>query len=96
MLGSNISFMAKIFPVRLPGDRGTIGFYTTRFVEAANPEEAELLALANLQKEEMLNPAGVPMPKDAKVFFEEITEVRLSDVPKGGGAGFTFYAVEKE
>jgi len=53
-----------------------MGFYATRWVEAAGPEEAELKVLEMMRAEDTFQPPeGQPKPKDAKVFFEEIVEV---------------------
>ena len=81
------------FPGVLANTEELIGFYTTRFVEASTPEEAEMTALANLKNEESLQlPEGIAPPKNAKVHFEEIEEVSQSDVPEIN-AGFTFYVM---
>ena len=66
------------------------GFYTTRWVEAANAKEAEFAALAILKADERFE----DMPRDqrnkeAKVFFEEIAQCNLK--PKFTGGGFTFF-----
>lgn len=38
----------KHFPGVLLNEKGTVGFYTTRFVQAESPEQAELEAVALL------------------------------------------------
>lgn len=64
------------FPGELANTKELIGFYTTRFVEANTPEEAEMKALDNLKSEESFQlPEGVRPPENAKVYFEEIEEV---------------------
>lgn len=81
------------FPGILIGEESPVGFYTTRFVEAETPADAELNVLANLKNEKSLTlPVGHPKPMDAKVFFEEITLVDFSDVPESS-SGFTFYVM---
>ncbi len=66
------------------------GFYTTRWVEAANAEEAEFSALATLKADEFFE----DMPKDqrnkeARVYFEEIEQ--CTKEPKKAGKGFIFF-----
>jgi hypothetical protein len=75
------------------GHTELMGFFTTRWVEAASPEEAELKALAMMRVEDTFKlPDGRPKPKDAKVFFEEIIEV---DGPQTRG-GATWYAMDEK
>ena len=72
------------FPaVLMDSDRSMGGFFVNLFVEAADPGEAEQLALAELRNEPKLAlPAGVQRPKNAKVIFESINEVDAADVPQ--------------
>ena len=65
------------FPGELLGEYGLMGFYTTRWVEAASEEEAEMLALEALRSDPDLQPSLEvrDRSKAAKVFFEEIDEV---------------------
>ncbi len=77
------------FPGRILGRKGPIGFYTTRVVEAASPEEAELKALAELKKDKGLKVPKVHRTEKAQVFFEQITQ--LSRRPIRKPAGFTFF-----
>jgi hypothetical protein len=82
------------FPGILIGEESSIGFYTTRFVEAETPEDAELNVLASLKNDKSLElPVDHPKPVNAKVFFEEITLVDFSEVPERC-SGFTFYVME--
>lgn len=74
------------FPGALIGSEEPIGFYTTRFVEAGSPEEAEMLAIGLLRDDANLD---VP-PEHASVYFEEIEEVpeRTEQLPD---KGFSFF-----
>jgi hypothetical protein len=79
------------FPI-FEGKRGMWGFYTTRYVEATDAEDAELKALELLRNEPALQvEAGTPGVENAKVFFEEIEQV---DRPGAPNAGFRFFAEE--
>jgi hypothetical protein len=65
------------------GEAGPVGFYITRFIEAADPEAAEAAALQGLRAEPKLAPPpGYTPPGQARVFFEEITEVAAEQVPQ--------------
>ena len=82
------------FPGQVMRMKGLVGFYTTRFVEAASVEEAETLGveiirndpdlLLKRQKHRLLKPP-------AKVFFEEIVEVAADTdrVPNKGATWFS-------
>lgn len=81
------------FPGVLANCDELIGFYTTRFVEAETAEDAEMKALEILKGEESFRlPEGVTPPSNAKVYFEEIEEVLVSELPEVN-AGFTFYVM---
>ena len=70
------------FPGELAGEPGLVGFYVTRFVEAANAEEAEGHAMAALRAEPNLVPPAEYQPSGiARVYFEEITELRQEQIP---------------
>jgi hypothetical protein len=77
------------FPGELLEESGLVGFYTTRVVEADSPEEAETKALANLKDERELQIAPTHRTQDARVFFEDISELKRRPVRKPGG--FTFF-----
>ncbi len=70
-----------------------LGFYTTRFVEAATPEEAELSALEMLRVDPALRVPAEHQTSEAAVLIEEVTEVPLSTNRKPN-SGFTFYPME--
>ncbi len=79
------------FPGVLLNEKGTVGFYTTRFVQAEGPEQAELEAVALLKREgELELPPGTPKPTSARVFVTEIEEIQASQVPEVQ-AGFSFF-----
>ena len=81
------------FPGAIIGESNPIGFYTTRFVEANSPEEAETKALANLKSEQTFSlPPGVARPSNTKVYFENIEEVERSEVDETN-LGFSFFVM---
>jgi len=80
----------KRFPGVILGKSHPIGFYTTRFVQAPNEQEAEIAALATLRAAPELQIAPEHRTPDAKVFVEELTEVPASTEQRPN-AGFTFY-----
>ena len=83
----------KNFPGSLLGESEPIGFYTTRFVVASTPEEAEMLALALLKSDDKLAVPELERTTDARVYFEEIEQVP-DDTDQVPGSGFTFYTAE--
>jgi hypothetical protein len=81
------------FPGAIFGESKPIGFYTTRFVEANSPEEAETKALANLKNEQTFSlPPGVARASNAKVYFENIEEVDNSEVNETN-MGLSFFVM---
>lgn len=83
------------FPGALVGETHPIGFYTTRYVEAATSDAAEMKALSLLKQHQSLHvPEGVDRPKDAKVYFDEIVEVRADEV-SDVDMGLSFFAMEE-
>jgi len=82
------------FPGILIGEQGkTIGFYTTRFVDAASPEEAEQAALNVLRGDSTLAVPAEQRTPDATVFVERIDEMQ-ADAERTPNAGFTFFVMD--
>jgi hypothetical protein len=70
------------FPGTLIDRPGLVGFYVTRFVEAASLDEAETESLRTLRDEPKLARPSSEVPTGrTKVFFEEITELSFDEVP---------------
>src|SRR3546814_7547538 len=63
------------FPGTLLGQEELVGFYTTRFVEADSPEQAEIMAIELLRNDPSLDVSSEHRTQRAKVFFEDIDEV---------------------
>ncbi len=80
------------FPGKLIGQKKLIGFYTTRYVEADSPEQAELLAVELLRNDPDLEVAPKYRTQDARIFLEEIDEVS-SKAEKVPNKGFTFFVM---
>lgn len=81
------------FPFLVDGAWRTMGFYTTRYVEAASEYDAEDVGLEALQDEEALQrDPSTPGLEAAQVYFEEIEEVAQA----GAAEGFTLFDKEKE
>ncbi len=80
------------FPGALLGKHSPIGFYATRFVEAATPGEAEAQVLDLLRNDDVLKIRAELRNEDARVFFEEIAEVS-ADSERAPNSGFTFFAM---
>ena len=86
------SICGENFPGAMLGESLPIGFHTTRFVDAAGPEEAEMLALDLLRSEEFFNIPPESRSEDAKVFFEEIVEV-APNTERVPNSGFSFFVM---
>lgn len=81
----------KDFPGRLADEQGTVGFYTTQFIEANSPQEVEELGMKALKENPKLQLELITQ-EDARamVYYEEILEIAKADVPKTQG-GFVWY-----
>ena len=86
------SICAENFPGALLGKPAPIGFYATRFVEAATRDEAEAQVLDLLRNEDVLQIHAELRNEDARVFFEEIAEVS-ADNERLPNSGFTFFVM---
>ena len=70
-----------------------MGFYTTRFVTAANAKEAGREAVRQLALEERTQPApGNPAPR---LLVEEVTEIEPNEVP-AVKPGLAFYHEDED
>lgn len=69
------------FPLEVEGQAELLGFYTTRFVRAETPQDAEALVLEKLRADPTLDVAPSKRTEDTKVYFEEIEEI--NSIPEG-------------
>jgi hypothetical protein len=82
------------FPGQLVGEARPVGFYVTRFVEAADEAAAESAALHSLRAEPKLAPpSGYTPSGQVRVFFEEIEELPATKVP-ATQPGFAWHPME--
>jgi hypothetical protein len=86
------SICGENFPGSLLGEALPIGFYTTRYVEAESPSEAEVMALDALRTEEIFKIPAEARTENARVYFEEIEEVPL-DTERKPNSGFSFFVM---
>jgi len=72
-----------------------MGCYTTRWVQALNPQRAELKAVSTLRHEpEFQRPEGYNGGPPAKVFVEKFEQV--SNLPVKRGRGATWFSMEDQ
>jgi hypothetical protein len=84
--------LGENFPGVMLGQSTPIGFYTTRFVEASSPSEAEMLALDVLKADDALDVPPEARSENAMVYFETIEEVP-ADTERVPNGGFTFFTM---
>ena len=83
------------FLLNLDGKRQQLGFYTTRFVEAQNDQEAERNAISMVRNDPTLRDRVLNEKSDAPTMFvEEITELQSFEGPNLPGTGFSFYVCD--
>src|SRR5262245_9321081 len=76
------SIRGENFPGQLIGIEGLLGFYTTRFVEANDPEAAKTDVLRRLLTDPKLAPpSGYTPTEKAKLHFDQIEEIAAELVP---------------
>ncbi|OQW61420.1 MAG: hypothetical protein A4S17_09565 [Proteobacteria bacterium HN_bin10] len=67
--------LGEDFPVIIDGNVEIVGFYTTRYVEAASASEAEAIASDLLFEDEDLQPPPGYEDIQPRLVFEEIEQV---------------------
>jgi hypothetical protein len=78
--------------VKLDGKAEKVGFYTTRFVEAKDDNEAEEKAIAALRNDPTLLERLLNEKSDTPMLFvEEIAELESFEGLTLPGTGFSFY-----
>jgi hypothetical protein len=92
-----VKLHGKNFFLNLDGEPKKLGFYTTRFVKAANPEEAEKIAVILTHHNPNLRKTLLNENDDRpKINLEEIKEISfLKFFAKKSTTDFTFYSEEE-
>jgi hypothetical protein len=82
------------FRLEIDGERALHGFYTSRWVEADSPNEAEVAVVALLKQDPILQKPDWHdgSGPQAKVYVEEIEEAE--DAWRGSNQGFSFFIEE--
>ena len=82
------------FLVNMEGKESYMGFYTTRFVSAVSPEEAELNAVHNIKTDERIKSIILNTSKHEQpmIYMDEIEEIKESE--KEESYGFGWYDME--
>jgi len=82
------------FPVIIDGNVEVVGFYTTRYIEAPTPGEAEAIASELLFDDEDLRPPpGDWSDLQPRIVFEEVEQVAE---PLDINDGFNFFPMEED
>jgi hypothetical protein len=80
------------FLLEMDDSKTKMGFYTTIYLEASNPDEAEFAAADLLRVDAKLRPLALNAPNDPPAMLvEEIVELQSFDGCKLPRTGFTFY-----
>ncbi len=90
-----VKLNGKNFWLRLDADPKRLGFYTTRYVEANNAQEAELAAVQLIRDDPELQGVLNERSDPPMIYAEEIIEVTVLD-SKYVNAGYTFYIEDTE
>lgn len=85
-----VRLVGENYEVLLEGQHQLLGFYTTRFVKAASPEEAEIKAVDLVRRDSQLNEIMVSEPQQsATLSVDEMW--RESWWKRLGGKGYSFF-----
>jgi hypothetical protein len=83
------------FEIKSESGVENLGFFTTRFVKARTPEEAELVAVDMIRKDKsLLEILSRESKLEPNVYLEKIWPERWWK--RIGGSGYSFYAMESE
>jgi hypothetical protein len=81
------------FPIVLDGNVEIVGFYTTRYVEAPTPGEAEVIASELIFDDEDLRPPPGYEEYQPRLVFEEVEQVAA---PMDINDGFSFFPMDED
>ena len=85
------------FLINMEGKPQRHGFYTTRWVEAENPDDAELKAVENIKADSELKKCVLNDKDDPPmIYLEEIYELDSFNGVNPPGKGFSFYLEDSE
>lgn len=85
------------FLLDFDGEARRVGFYATRTVEAATPDEAESAAVELLRRDALLREVTLNEQTDPPMMYvEEIIEVRNGKKDGDANTGFSFYTEAEE
>ena len=85
----------KNFKINSDGKLEKFGFYTTRWVQADNPQEAELKAVSLVREDKSLKASICNESSDPPVIYlDELTEIDSFDGINVPGAGYSLYPDE--
>ena len=77
------------------GKNTLMGFYTTRWVEASSPKEAEIVAIEMIKNDQELSEAIINEKDNPPMLYaEEILEIESFEGVNPPGTGYTFYPEE--
>jgi hypothetical protein len=85
--------LGEDFPVIIDGNVEIVGFYTTRYVEAASASEAEAIASDLLFEDEDLQPPPGYEDIQPRLVFEEVEQVAE---PIDIDDNFSFFPMEED
>ncbi len=72
------------------------GFFTTRYVEAENPEGAELSAVQLIREDQSIKAAVKNEGLKPTIYLDSITELESFEDVRLPGAGYSFFPDDSE
>lgn len=84
------------FLMDMEGSVKKYGFFTTRYVEAENPEQAELKAIQLIREDQSITMAVKNEGSKPSIYLDSIAELESFEDVRLPGRGYTFFPDDSE
>ncbi len=79
------------FLLDLKGSVKKYGFFTTRYIEADNPEQAEIRALQLIRQDKLIKAAAKNEGSQPMIYVDSIVELKSSEGSRLPDTGYRFF-----
>lgn len=84
------------FLLDIEGSVRKYGFFTTRYVEAENPEQAEMKAVQLIREDQSLKTAAKNEGSKPMIYLDSITELESFEGVRLPGTGYALFPDDSE
>ncbi len=92
----NVMLEGRNFLLDIDSSVKKYGFFTTRYVEAENPEQAEMIAVQLIREDQKLKTATKNEGSKPMIYLYSITELESFEGVRLPGTGYTFFPDDQE